>query len=503
MQANPPLKFLDENALDFQDHRRQGMTDFDRLVADVVDQDLCLQCGVCVGICPVACLEMRGEEHPLPALVQGRECVDCTLCVRACPREHEYLEEYSIKLFGRAPTPDELAGAVKETYGGHMTDRRIWKSAAGGGLISGLSIYLLESGRVDGVIMCGMSETEPWKVIPRIVRNRDEMLANTSSHYVTVPINQILQQIRLEPHKKYALVGSGCHINGIRNAQFAPDPGPEMVKQIIFTMGLMCGGNRVPGYTLQLLRDMGINEPREVTKFSFRGGAGSSAIAALKNGEVRGTLGHFGSDIRRLDPLYESGGCTLCIDFFANLADITIGDYMQKMSIAFVRSDLGVEVMHGAIEKGYVDVDPTIYDFDGNRHDRIRHNVKKRVTFTLIDDRKRKELPHPDYGASYRDPSSYWRSEFDRRFFLLLRWLAKQRWFRAFYTRLPVRLQWGFGVVWASRQLFAGETWPNWSGLFGKITSGKKTEITDQVLDKVLERQRKTRDKRAQAVSRS
>lgn len=482
-------------SLNFEEHRNRGQTDFDRLKADVIDPDMCMQCGVCVGVCPVNVLEMSEGLHPLPQLVNGGTCINCTLCVRACPREHEHAMEYSAALFGRMPEPYELSGVVQQTYAGHINDPELWKAAAGGGLVSGLTLYLLDNKLVDGVIMCGMSEREPWKAIPKIVRTRQEMLVNTSSHYVTVPINQLLQQVRTEPDQRYALVGTSCHINGIRNMQFAPDDGPEMVRQIILTIGLMCGGNRTPSYTRHLLRDMGVANPDDVTKFSYRGGASGSATAHLKNGEVRSTRGHFGSDIRRLDPIHEAGGCTLCIDFFANLADITVGDYMRKMSVAFARSELGVEVIQNAAHAGYIDIDPIAYGFDSRRQDRHRHDVKKRVAYTLIGNKRQKGLPHPNYSAWFRDPRPYWRSELDRRFFIFLRWLAKQPWFRAIYRRLPIRLQWGFGVIWASRQLFSKEeTWPNWSGFFGPLPSLGKSEITDETLDKVLAMQRKARD---------
>ena len=496
---NDPLSYLENGgcevcSLDYDEHRRWGMTDFDRLKADVIDQDMCMQCGICVGICPVNVLEMVDDLHPLPTLVSDGACINCTLCVRACPREHEHAIEYSIPLFGRMPEAYELSGVVKETYAGHIVDRELWTAAAGGGLVSGLTIYLLEKKIVDGVIMCGMSETEPWKAIPKIVHTREEMLVNTSSHYVTVPINQILQVIRRKPEKRYALVGTACHINGIRNMQFAPGDGREMVKQIELTIGLMCGGNRIPKYTRHLLNDMKITDTDDVTKFSYRGGASGSATAHLRNGEVRSTQGHFGSDIRRLDPLHEAGGCTLCIDFFANLADITIGDYMRKLSVGFARSDLGVQVMQGAAKAGHIDIDPIAYGFDSRRQDRHRHDVKKRVAYTLIDNKKSNGLPYPNYGFWFRDPMPYWRSDFDRRFFIFLRWLAKQRWFRAIYRCLPIRLQWGFGVIWASRQLFSKEeTWPNWSGFFGKLPSLGKSEITNELLDKVLARQSKAR----------
>ena len=48
----------------------------------VVDETLCTGCGICVAVCPTACLAMGVN---LPWLPRPRDCVSCALCVAVCP----------------------------------------------------------------------------------------------------------------------------------------------------------------------------------------------------------------------------------------------------------------------------------------------------------------------------------------------------------------------------------------------------------------------------------
>jgi NAD-dependent dihydropyrimidine dehydrogenase PreA subunit len=48
----------------------------------VLDETLCTGSGLCVAVCPTACLDMA-ERHPW--LPRPAHCVSCGLCVDVCP----------------------------------------------------------------------------------------------------------------------------------------------------------------------------------------------------------------------------------------------------------------------------------------------------------------------------------------------------------------------------------------------------------------------------------
>lgn len=45
--------------------------------------DKCINCGACVGACPVACIEPGDEKH----VIDASKCIDCGTCQGVCPVE--------------------------------------------------------------------------------------------------------------------------------------------------------------------------------------------------------------------------------------------------------------------------------------------------------------------------------------------------------------------------------------------------------------------------------
>ena len=47
-----------------------------------VDKDLCIGCGACTGVCPVAALTLDDEGK---SQVDEAACIDCHTCIGSCP----------------------------------------------------------------------------------------------------------------------------------------------------------------------------------------------------------------------------------------------------------------------------------------------------------------------------------------------------------------------------------------------------------------------------------
>ncbi len=47
-----------------------------------IEKEVCIGCGACVGVCPVAALSMDGDGK---AIVDDALCIDCGACVGTCP----------------------------------------------------------------------------------------------------------------------------------------------------------------------------------------------------------------------------------------------------------------------------------------------------------------------------------------------------------------------------------------------------------------------------------
>ena len=52
----------------------------------VIDETLCVRCGICYDICPQDCFSFENKEEP-PDLQYPRECWHCGVCVIDCPED--------------------------------------------------------------------------------------------------------------------------------------------------------------------------------------------------------------------------------------------------------------------------------------------------------------------------------------------------------------------------------------------------------------------------------
>ena len=106
----------------------------------------------------------------------------------------------------------------------------IRRSASSGGAVKSILLDLMESKRVDYVIITRMNGRSPETII---TDKKEEILNNTNSIYQ--PTNPLSALNRLSKGKKYALVGLPCHIHNLKRLQ-----GYGIAKEIIFTIALFC-----------------------------------------------------------------------------------------------------------------------------------------------------------------------------------------------------------------------------------------------------------------------
>jgi|GEM_PF-356060 len=439
---------------------------FSQLQEQVIDPGLCNYCGTCVAVCPEDCIEMPWP-NLVPTLVPGRECAtSCDLCIKVCPGKEILYDELSLKLFGRPPRiEDEYFGACREYYFGHAADPIVWQRAAGGGIASALAIWLLETGEVDGVILCGMSEDAPWKTVGKLVRTREEVLANAGTRYSIVPTNATLREVR-EAKERYVLVGAGCHISGFRK-MVDVDSEREWAKKVPFTIGIMCGGNVTPMATLHLISEMGIEDLSQIKEFRHRGVGGTGAEAILKNGEKVQLKQHFGFQHQRMLLFHKAEGCLFCMDNVSELADLTVGDYDNRSEgVLYVRSERGATLVQKAIEAGILEAKEIDYVTTlkggstfayvkacGGSEEKVEEleavipeertlgNRGNCRLYTLLKERRQRGLPVTSYGGREQLLQNVWDKRKISPLTRLVWWAMKQPLLISLAKRLPPAAQ--------------------------------------------------------------
>jgi coenzyme F420 hydrogenase subunit beta len=319
----------------------------------VVDADRCVQCGVCVAACPTDSIGI-GEDD-LPKLV--KMCTGCSLCWDFCPRGGLQYEatwklgsarqngsngsgvEHDFKITGNGEARSvEGIGRVHESYTARV-DPTI-EGAQDGGVVSALLISLLEAGEIDGALVARESEDEPWKGEAFLARTPDEVRESAGSFY-----NQTLALAHtdfggyeLPPNPRIAVVGTPCEIEGIKAMQARPWTwGSSRVEAITLTIALLCTKSfNYEKLMLEEVRDKRGVDLEEVGRVDVIRG---KLIVEDKEGETI-----FEEPIRDFHNAALKG-CDECADFMGHAADISVGSVgsADGYSSVLIRSEEGLD----------------------------------------------------------------------------------------------------------------------------------------------------------------
>lgn len=251
-------------------------------------------------------------------------------------------------------------GAEKGSYGAHAKDEVLRKKASSGGVLSALSIYLLEHNYVDGIIHVKANADTPTETICCISTTREEIENGCGSRYAISSPWLALSKMT-DPDKRYAAIGKPCDIKALRKLKDAEGK----YSNILYLLSFFCAGLPSKQANERLLQEIGCG--KEACKsLTYRGnGWPGYATAVSKDGKEyvmeysRAWGGILGRDVHPY--------CRVCFDGIGEAADIACGDgwYVSKnrtpdfserdgRNIVFVRTDAGAEVYRAAVEAGAI-----------------------------------------------------------------------------------------------------------------------------------------------------
>ncbi|MCK4947011.1 MAG: Coenzyme F420 hydrogenase/dehydrogenase, beta subunit C-terminal domain [Candidatus Aureabacteria bacterium] len=313
----------------------------DVLSSDVIKKGLCSICGTCIGICPLNCLGINN--HTLEPIKVNDKCNNCGLCLKVCPGYNiDYPNLYKT-VFGSMLETRQHYGIYRKCFYAKAKNINI-DSCASGGVTSGLAKFLLDEKIVKGVILAGYSEQKPWVPEGKLVFNGEDIIKNSGSKYVCIPVNSLLKKIKtLEG--KYAVIGVPCAIESVRKLQ---DISSIFRQKILLTLGIFCGINVKQTVTEKLLREQKINKAT-IKKYSNRDKInGYQTKIILADGRVKQINELWGQRPHiLLSPYYSPLRCQLCINHTNEFADIAIGDTWDKhgdLNLVLARTQIG-EIM--------------------------------------------------------------------------------------------------------------------------------------------------------------
>jgi coenzyme F420 hydrogenase subunit beta len=235
-------------------------------------------------------------------------------------------------------------GKYKSCVSARSTDKSILRGSQDGGIVTTLFAYALDEGIIDGAIVAGPGD-DPWRPRPMVATTVEELMAARGTKYNLSPnVSFIKEATRSYGLDKVGIVGTPCQMQAIRKGQLYPIGLRDVPDKIALAIGIFCMENFPYQSILQLAEDhagMKLESVKKMEigkgKFTFMGKRGQVVQLPLK-----------------VTHKYEQPGCHVCLDYVANLADVSCGSVGSPdgWSTVFVRSKKGDDIWTKAVTAG-------------------------------------------------------------------------------------------------------------------------------------------------------
>lgn len=303
------------------------------VVEQVVDQDLCIGCGICVSACPHDALEMAVSPTGFWTASDIGDCKSDGACLKVCPfapateQTQEWFEERKIAevFLPSAQHKSERIGHYNHLYAGYWNEGRLDSSS--GGIATYLTRSLLTQGLVTHVLSVSESqEQKPYQY--SLISSVEETVKTRKTKYYPVTMADALKQLE-QLHGSVAVVGVACFIKAIRLRQ---SQDPAFNDKVAFTIGIICGGVKSEFFTHYLAGRAGV-EASQIMKPEYRIKVLDSDAGDYKFGcqQKGGDGSRHEVRMREVGDMWGSGlfkarACDFCQDVTSELADVSLGD---------------------------------------------------------------------------------------------------------------------------------------------------------------------------------
>ncbi|MCJ7523873.1 MAG: Coenzyme F420 hydrogenase/dehydrogenase, beta subunit C-terminal domain [Candidatus Aminicenantes bacterium] len=320
-----------------------------RSVQEVVDNQLCTQCGTCVSVCPVQAIEMR--ETPagmLVASVQEEKCDQCGLCRLVCSGADFEMEDLE--------NIDPFKGRVLKAYVGHAGNEAIRASGQSGGVVSALLLFLLENRRIDSALITSMPADGSLRPHPILARTKGEILAAQGSKYCPVAPSTLLG--RVENGERIAAVGIPCQMHGIYKLSRHRNP---LASGIKYKIGLFCDRTLFYSCIEQMARKAHL-KMKDVAGLEYRSKSRNGWPGEVCFHLVSGEKRFFSPSLRSsLKEFFTPLRCRLCFDKLNVFCDLSVGDAWgisesaKGDSVILARNEAGNLLIRDAMAQGFLE----------------------------------------------------------------------------------------------------------------------------------------------------
>lgn len=321
---------------------------------------LCCGCGACAAVCPKKAIVMEKDEHGfLYPAVDDEKCINCGICLKHCP----------VADIGTAEN-------LNRAYYGWAKDMQLRQKSSSGGVFSLLAENVLAEG---GVVFGAAFQKEDKSVY---YKSTDDVPLDAlrRSKYTESQTGDIFPQIKhhLDAGRKVMFCGTPCHAAGLK-AYLQKDYADLLVCDFV------CGGAASPSFFKNHLDAMESKYKFKIDKVNFRdkkyGWKRMTLTVSLENGKEKSSLSYFDSYFTGfINGIIKRPNCFRCPFADNHFSDITIADYWGYKSggVKYERDGISMMVAHSARGQAAVDAIRPVMYCEEMPAERTRYTIKKR-----------------------------------------------------------------------------------------------------------------------------
>ena len=329
-------------------------------LSDIVDNGLCIGCGLCQSIAGKDKIEVsmtsKGRLEPkeikkiTPEIFEKIRNVCPGTIVEGLPKEH--VEPNAVH--------DLVWGYYLSLCYTWSTDKKIRFESSTGGLLNGLSIYLLESKKVKFIMHTAADPKKPMRSLPKFSYNKKELLSGESrSRYGPAASLEKFHEA-LDLNQPFAFVGKPCDISAIRQLSKID---PRVNQQCKYLLTLVCGGFAEFTKAQDFIESFKVKED-ELSIFRYRG-YGNPGKMYIKTKDGREYDREYNSFWGEESAWRVPFRCKICPDAIGESADIAALDTWrggspkgedEGFNSVIVRTKKGLDLLNEAAKNDFIHI---------------------------------------------------------------------------------------------------------------------------------------------------
>jgi len=329
-------------------------------LSDIVDNGLCIGCGLCQSIAGKDKIEisMTDKGRLEPKEINKISSDNFNKILNVCPGV--IIEGLPKNLVDSETKHNLVWGYYLSLCYAWSTDDKIRFESSTGGLLNGLSLYLLESKKVKFILHTVTDPEKPMRSISKLSYNKDELLnsGSCSRYGPASPLDKFHDSLNL--NQPFAFVGKPCDISAIRQLSKTDERVNKLCK---YLLTLVCGGSTEFTKSQDFIESFKVKE-EELSIFRYRG-FGNPGKMYIKTKDGREYDREYNSFWGEESTWRVHFRCKICPDAIGESSDIAALDTWrggsprgedEGFNAAVIRTKKGLDLMNDAAKAGFIQI---------------------------------------------------------------------------------------------------------------------------------------------------